>query len=312
MTRRELLATSTAALGSLVVAQMPRPASARGAITVGRYSWDGPGSVNTWWIETPTSVIVIDVQRDLTHAAEALEMIRATAKPVTTILVTHGHPDHYAGIGLFKEAFPGLTAMSSATTQTTVATDAYGFNALLQQMAPDQFPNPVIAPDQVFVDNATLTIDGVTIVTREMGKGDANSATAFYLPDTGDLFSGDILLNGMHLFFIEQASTEWLGQIDSARILFPHALMAYPGHGAPGTPEALLMAQEDYITGARGIAARIIADDGTGEAAQEKAIAEILALFPDHAFPVNLDTMMQMSIGGLFAELSRPDRAPIR
>jgi glyoxylase-like metal-dependent hydrolase (beta-lactamase superfamily II) len=312
MTRREILTTTAAAVGGLIVAQMPRPATAEGAITIGRYSWEGPGSVNTWWIETDTSVIVIDVQRDLTHASEALAAIRAIGKPVTTILVTHGHPDHYAGIGLFKTAFPNLVAMSSAVTRDTIAKDAYGFNALLQQMAPDQFPNPVVAPDQTFADNATLTIDGVTIVTREMGKGDANSATAFYLPETGDLFAGDILLTEMHLFFIEQASTEWLSQIDRARILFPNALTAYPGHGAPGTPEALLAAQEDYIAAAREIAARIIAIDGADEAAQRKAIAEILARFPDHGFPVNLDTMMQMSIGGLFAELSMPDRTPIR
>lgn len=309
MNRRETIALGAAALGSLVVTQLP--AEAAPAVKVGRYSWEGSGSVNTYWIETPKSVIVIDVQRDLTHAREALETVRKIGKPVSTILVTHGHPDHYAGIGLFKQAWPNLKAWSSAVTQDTIVNDRHGFNALLQQIAPDQFPNPVVGPDSVFADNATLTIDGVTIVTREMGKGDANSATAFYLPASGDLFAGDILLTKMHLFFIEQASTEWLGQLDRAAILFPHARVAYPGHGEPGAPAERLAQQREYIAEARRIAALAIAEGGAGESQQAKAIAAILKRFPEHRFPVNLDTMMQMSIAGLFGELSKPDRAPV-
>lgn len=310
MNRRETIALGAAALGGLIVNDLPAAAAAP-IVKVGRYSWEGSGSVNTYWIETPTSVIVIDVQRDLTHAREALETIRQIGKPVSTILVTHGHPDHYAGIGLFKQVWPTLKAWSSAVTQDTIVNDRHGFNALLQKIAPDQFPNPVVGPDSVFADNATLTVDGVTIVSREMGKGDANSATAFYLPATGDLFAGDILLTRMHLFFIEQASTEWLSQLDRAAILFPHAKVAYPGHGEPGAPAQRFAEQREYISEARRIAAAAIAAEGTSEATQAKVIAAILRRFPQHRFPVNLDTMMQMSIAGLFGELSKPERAPI-
>jgi glyoxylase-like metal-dependent hydrolase (beta-lactamase superfamily II) len=309
MNRRQTLALSAAAFSSLVVSDLPT--SAAPAVKVGRYSWEGPGSVNTYWIETQTSVIVIDVQRDLTHAREALETIRRIGKPVSTILVTHGHPDHYAGIGLFKQVWPDLKTWSSAVTQDTIVNDRFGFNALLQKLTPNEFPNPVVGPDQVFADNATLTIDGVTIVTREMGKGDANSMTAFYLPQTGDLFAGDILLTRMHLFFVAQASTEWLGQLDRLAILFPNAKAAYPGHGEPGEPAKRLAELREYITEARRIAAAAIAADGPGETTQTKVIAAILKRFPEHRFPVNLDTMMQMSIAGLFGELSKPERQPL-
>jgi glyoxylase-like metal-dependent hydrolase (beta-lactamase superfamily II) len=308
-TRRETLMLGAATLAGLIVTQTP--SSAAPAIKVNRYSWDGPGSVNTYWIETANGIVVIDLQRDLTHASEALEQIKAVGKPVTDILVTHGHPDHCAGIGLFKTAFPGVKAWSSATTRDTIINDAYGFNALLQKMTPDQFPNPVIGPDAAFEDNTTLEIDGLTIVTREMGKGDANSATAYYLPQTGDLFAGDLLLTQMHLFFIEQASTEWLGQLDLAEILFPHAKMAYPGHGEPGAPATRLAEQREYISEARRIAANAIANGDASEATQKTVIDAILKRFPAHRFPVNLDTMMQMSIAGLFGELSKPGRTPV-
>lgn len=310
MTRRQTLVSGAATLAALAVTSMPF-AVAASTVKVGRYTWEGAGSVNTYWIETATSIIVIDVQRDLTHAREALEVIRKIGKPVSTILVTHGHPDHYAGIGLFKQTWPNLEAWSSAVTQDAIVNDRFGFNALLQKLTPGEFPNPVVGPDSVFADNATLTIDGVTIVTREMGKGDANSATVFYLPQTGDLFAGDILLTRMHLFFVAQASTEWLGQLDRAAILFPHAKMAHPGHGEPGTPAQRFAEQREYISEARRIAATAIARDGAGEATQAKVVAGLLKRFPDHRFPVNLDTMMQMSIAGLFGELTQPERMPV-
>ncbi|MEL6363177.1 MAG: hydrolase, partial [Pseudomonadota bacterium] len=43
----------------------------------GHYTYEGHGSVNTHWIETYDSVIVIDVQRDTMHADEALQAVKA-------------------------------------------------------------------------------------------------------------------------------------------------------------------------------------------------------------------------------------------
>jgi glyoxylase-like metal-dependent hydrolase (beta-lactamase superfamily II) len=307
-----LIAALMAASPSIPVsAQTSATQSVQNNITVGRYTYLGPGTVNTWWIETSTTVIVIDVQRDLGHARQALAAVRRIGKPVSAILVTHGHPDHYAGIGVFREAFPGLVTYASKTTHDTIANDGYGFNALLQRATPDNFPNPVIAPNRIIAPDETLTIDGVRIVTREFGKSDANSMTVYYLPTTGDLFAGDIILSGMHAFFYEGASSQWLTSLDRLTSQFPQARALHPGHGEPGAPQTLISAQRDYIVAARAIAVDAITRLGATPAAQAATNAELLRHFPNAQNPVGLPNFLDLSTNGLFSELTSPALAPV-
>ena len=87
----------------------------------GVWTYPGPGTVNTYWIETPGGgLVVIDVQRDLVHAAQALAAVKAVGKPVRAILITHAHPDHYTGLGLFRGAFPGVPVYSSKATADAI------------------------------------------------------------------------------------------------------------------------------------------------------------------------------------------------
>ena len=105
MTRRTLLLSAAALLIGNAVPVVQALAQVPVAARV--YTYPGPGTVNTHWVETPGGgLVVVDVQRDLAHAREALAAVKKTGKPVRAILVTHGHPDHYVGLGVFKAAFP--------------------------------------------------------------------------------------------------------------------------------------------------------------------------------------------------------------
>ena len=166
---------------------------------VGAWTYAGTGTVNTYWIATPGGgIVVIDVQRDLVHAAKAVEAVRAVGKPVRAILITHPHPDHYTGIGLFRQAFPGVVVYASQATADTIRNDTYGASAATQRDAPAITPQVFVPPGETFDGNTTLQIDGLTIVARELGRGEAHSTTAYYLPETKDLFVGDAVINRLH------------------------------------------------------------------------------------------------------------------
>lgn len=282
------------------------------AVATGAYTYAGHGSVNTHWIATPDGVIVIDVQRDLGHAREALEAVELLNKPVLAVLVTHGHPDHYAGVGLFKARWPAAVVWSSKTTYDTIKDDHYGFNKLAAELAKGNFPDPVVLPDRTFADNETLEIGGIQIVTREMGQAESNGATVYYLPATGDLYAGDLVLNRMHGFFYEGASLENLTMLDRLQTLFPNARTLHPGHGRSGPAAEVIARHRDYIVQARRLAAGALARSGEVQAVRAGVVRSLKARFPSFGIPGGQPDMIEVSVKGLVDELATPLQAPTR
>lgn len=281
-------------------------------IQTGAYTYPGHGSVNTHWIETSAGVIVIDVQRDLGHAKEALEAVKRLNKPVLAVLVTHGHPDHYAGIGLFKAQWPGATVWSSKTTYDTIKDDHYGFNKLAAELAGGNFPDPVVLPDRTFADNETLTIGGLQIVTREMGQAESSGATVYYLPETGDLYAGDLVLNRMHGFFYEGESLKNLAVLDRLGTLFPTARTVHPGHGRAGPATELIARHRDYIVQARKLTASALAESGEIATVRATVVQSLKTKYPGFGIPGGQPDMIEVSVQGLIDELTAPIQSPVR
>jgi glyoxylase-like metal-dependent hydrolase (beta-lactamase superfamily II) len=170
----------------------------------------------------------------------------------------------------------------------------------------------VVGPEREIGENETLVIDGVSIVTREYGRSDANSMTVLYLPDSGHLFTGDIILSGMHGFFYEGASSEWLPSLDRLALQFPRAKRLHPGHGEPRAPATLIAQQRDYIVAARAIASAHITRLGATEQAQALTVADLKKRFPNLGNPVGLPNMLELSTQGLFKELAAPALQPLK
>ena len=62
--------------------------------------------VNSTLVSGAHDAILIDGQFVLSDAKRLVAEIKATNKHLTTVYVTHFHPDHYFGFGVLKEAFP--------------------------------------------------------------------------------------------------------------------------------------------------------------------------------------------------------------
>ena len=277
----------------------------------GVWTYPGTGTVNTYWIETPGGgLVVIDVQRDLVHAAQALAAVKAVGKPVRAILVTHAHPDHYTGLGLFRQAFPGVPVYSSKATADAIRNDTYGANAGEQADAPDITPRDFVAPGITFDGDTTLQIDGLTIITRELGAGEAPATTAYYLPSTRELFTGDAILNRLHGPLREAHTGQWLGIIDRLEAMYPNVTIVHPGHGASGPKEPMFDDERLYLRTCRAIAAEEIVRGGFTDAAKAATVRRINARFP-YTNPTGIKDIVSDSVDGLFREFSQPSSTPL-
>src|ERR1700680_2466856 len=69
---------------------------------------------NSVIIEGTHEVMLVDAQLTKTSAEKVLQEIRETKKPLSIIYVTHEHADHFLGLAVFKEAYPGVRIIANS------------------------------------------------------------------------------------------------------------------------------------------------------------------------------------------------------
>src|SRR3981189_2886644 len=68
---------------------------------------------NSVIIEGAREVMLVDAQLTKTSAEKVLEEIKKTKKPLSIIYITHEHADHFLGLEIFKEAYPGVRIIAT-------------------------------------------------------------------------------------------------------------------------------------------------------------------------------------------------------
>src|SRR5467141_3925085 len=69
---------------------------------------------NSVIIEGEHEVMLVDAQLTKTSAEKVLQQIEETKKPLSTIYITHAHAEHFLGLEVFKEAYPGVRIIATS------------------------------------------------------------------------------------------------------------------------------------------------------------------------------------------------------
>ena len=77
---------------------------------------------NSVVIVNDTDVVVVDADGWVDPARDLIGSIREiTDRPVRTLVLTHGAPDHVQALHVWREGFPGIEIISHQTTPTSIA-----------------------------------------------------------------------------------------------------------------------------------------------------------------------------------------------
>src|ERR1700751_238685 len=69
---------------------------------------------NSVIIEGEHEVMLVDAQLTKTSAEKVLQQIKETKKPLSIVYISHEHADHFLGLEVFREAYPGVRIIANS------------------------------------------------------------------------------------------------------------------------------------------------------------------------------------------------------
>jgi len=217
---------------------------------------------NAGFVVTDDAVVVIDALGSPTLAEELLaEIRRITPKPVTHVIVTHYHADHFYGLQPFKAAGARILAHPSAREYLASDTARLRLEASRVELFPWIDESLQLLPADEWLDRpqTSLRIGGWDFVIRHVGPAHTPEDLVVHVPRAGVLFSGDLVFRGRIPFVGQADSQGWIRSLQDLIALQPRWVV--PGHGPVSTsPVADLELTRDYLQHLR---------DSMGAAARE-------------------------------------------
>ena len=228
---------STAVITLLFLISWPSalPAGQRGFSIKVFTSPDDQFWVNSVIIEGEHEVMLVDAQLTKTNAERVLEEIKATKKPLSIVYITHEHADHFLGLEVFKEAYPGARIIATSTVVDRINMVYQEKIDKWKKILGSSATSHVVAIEKF--DGKFVEFEGSEIEVIKNIQGDTDENTMLWIPGQRILIAGDVLFNNMHVYTAEtdsEAREKWLNSLQKIRDLKP--LIVIPGHSKVGAP----------------------------------------------------------------------------
>lgn len=201
-------------------------------------------NVNSFLVESDDSLIVVDGMLTLQDARAVRRHIDERKKPLRGLIVTHAHPDHYAGAAEILRGQPDVPILATEPVARAIERDDAEKDRIIAPMMGDDWPRERRFPDRIVSDRVEL--GDLVFSVRELGPGESPADSLWSLNER-TLFVGDLVYNGMHAYLADGFYREWLATLDKLEQELDEAATLYVGHGEP-TGKAAIAAQKEYIS----------------------------------------------------------------
>jgi glyoxylase-like metal-dependent hydrolase (beta-lactamase superfamily II) len=191
--------------------------------------------VNSVIIEGEHEVMLVDAQLTRTNAERVLQEIKETKKALSIIYITHEHADHFLGLEVFKDAYPGVRIIANSAVVDRINKVYQEKIEKWQKVLGSGATSQIVAIEKV--DGDSIKFENADIEVLKHIQGDTDENTMLWIPGQRTLIAGDIVVNDMHIYTAEtdsKARGKWLDSLNKIRELKPSVVI--PGHSKVGAP----------------------------------------------------------------------------
>jgi glyoxylase-like metal-dependent hydrolase (beta-lactamase superfamily II) len=258
--------------------------------TVHRFPVEQEGAfVNAYLVETAAGVVAIDSLLTVSESRAMRQALERLGKPLQAVLLTHSHPDHYAGLAQLV-AEDDVPIIAPQGVIDTIARDDAVKDAIVGPMFGEEWPTTRIYPNTPIRDGESVTFDGVQFTVIDLGPSESPHDSPWILgAEAKTVFLGDEIYDHRHCFLADGFHAEWLANIAKLRERFPDDATFHIGHGGPVGGE-MWGWQRGYIE------TFIVAVGEVDWAEPERAKAAVVARMKEYEPTDELQFLMELSI----------------
>ena len=186
-------------------------------------------------ISGKTDAVLIDAQFTLADAEKVATEIKARGKNLTTIFVSHGDPDFYFGLEVFKKYFPEVTAYASpATVEHIKATAQKKLEVWGERLGKNITSNAILP--QILKGNS-IDLEGQKLEIIDLEK--FPNKTFVWIPSIKAVVGGiNVFGTTFHLWMADAQTAEarksWISVLDKIVDLNPEIVI--PAHANSNSP----------------------------------------------------------------------------
>jgi len=173
--------------------------------------------------------VLVDAFMTIEQANALADWVASKGKNLTTVYITHGHGDHWFGLGTLRERFPRARFVATADTVEVMRRNSSpeALRTAWKAAFPGRIPDTLLIADEL--EGQMIDLEGQDLVVVELGHTDTDRTTCLHVPSIGLVVAGDAAYNDVHLYLAEsdeQKRQEWIAALDKIDSLNPLAVVA--------------------------------------------------------------------------------------
>jgi glyoxylase-like metal-dependent hydrolase (beta-lactamase superfamily II) len=195
-----------------------------------------------------TDAVLIDAQFTLADAEKVAQEIKKSAKKLTAIYVSHGDPDFYFGLEVFKKYFPEVIIYASPATVEHIKATAQKKLEIWGERLGKNITSNAILPQ--VLKGTSIDLEGQKL--EIIGLVDFPTKTFVWIPSIKAVVGGiNVFGTSFHLWMADaqtgEARKQWISVLDKIESLQPTIVIPAHAKSETGFDLAAVKHTKSYI-----------------------------------------------------------------